>query len=106
MFILAIFALLPSSTSILISILFLGLFISSISTLAPYLPFEAYDRTNSDLTFSRVDLLYTSPSLTPTPSKLSINCSVFKALLPDKSIADIDGLSSTVMIKVFPSLPI
>ena len=37
----SIFALFPSSTVILISILFLGFFISSISTSAPYLPFEA-----------------------------------------------------------------
>ena len=36
-----IFALWPSSTSILISILFLGFNISSISTPAPYLPFDA-----------------------------------------------------------------
>ena len=99
-------ALSPSSTSILISILFLGLATSSISTPAPYLPLEAYERINSDLTFSKVDLLYTSPSLMPTPSRLSISCSVFKALFPDISIADIEGLSATVIIRVFPSLPI
>ena len=40
-FIFLIFALLPSSTSMLISILFLGFTTSSISTPAPYLPFEA-----------------------------------------------------------------
>ena len=105
-FIFSIFALLPSSTSISISIRFLGLFISSISTVAPYLPLAEYDLTNSDFTFSKVDLLYTSPSLIPTPSRLSNNCSVFKALFPDSSIADMDGLSSTVMINVLPSLPI
>ena len=99
-------ALLPSSTSILISILFLGLTISSISTSAPYLPFDAYERINSDLTLSNVDLLYTSPSLIPTPSRLSRSCSVFNALFPEISIPEIDGLSTTVIINVFPSLPI
>ena len=42
----------------------------------------------------------------PTPSKLSKSCSDFKALLPDKSIADIVGLSMTLIIKVFPSFAI
>ena len=106
MLIFSILALVPSSTTILISILFLGFTISSISTSAPYLPFDAYERTSSDFTLSKVDLLYTSPSLIPTPSKLSINCSVFSALFPEISISDIDGLSTTVIIKVFPSLPI
>ena len=90
----------------LISILFLGLGTSFISTPAPYLPFDAYDLTNSDFTFSRVDLLYTSPSLIPTPSRLSNSCSVLSALLPDISIDEIDGLSITVITRVFPSLPI
>ena len=106
MLIFSILALLPSSTFIFISILFLGFLISSISTSAPYLPFEAYDRTSSDFTPSRVDLLYTSPSFTPTPSKLSRSCSVFNALFPEISIAEIDGLSITLIIKVFPSLAI
>ena len=30
----------------------------------------------------------------PTPSRLSINCSVLSALFPEISIAEIDGLSS------------
>ena len=42
---------------ILISIVFLGFNNSSISTPAPYLPLEAYERTNSDFTRSNVDLL-------------------------------------------------
>ena len=99
-------ALSPSSTSIEISIVFLAFKLSWISTLAPYLPFDEYERTSSDLTFSRVDLLYTSPSFTPTPSRLSINCSVFNALFPEISIPEIDGLSATVITSVFPSLPI
>ena len=90
----------------MISSVFLGFFISRISTDAPYLPFDAYDLTSSDLTFSSVDLLYTSPSLIPTPSRLSKSCSVFKALFPDISIADIDGLSTTVIINVLASRPI
>ena len=42
----------------------------------------------------------------PTPSRLSINCSVLSALFPEISIADIDGLSTTLIIKVFPSFAI
>ena len=42
----------------------------------------------------------------PTPSRLSNSCSVLRALLPEISINDIEGLSTTVMIRVFPSLPI
>ena len=39
----------------------------------------------------------------PTSSRLSSNCSVFNALFPDISIAEIEGLSITEIIKVFPS---
>ena len=42
----------------------------------------------------------------PTPSRLSNNCSVFNALFPEISIAEIEGLSTTVIIKVLLSLPI
>ena len=35
-----------------------------------------------------------------------MSCSVFRALLPEISIADIEGLSVTVIIKVLPSFPI
>ena len=42
----------------------------------------------------------------PTPSRLSINCSVLSALFPEISIAEIDGLSSTIMIRVLPSFAI
>ena len=40
------------------------------------------------------------------PSISAIDISGNKALFPDISMADIDGLSATVIIKVFPSLPI
>ena len=93
MFILSIVALSPSSTIIFTSTLFLGLVSSSTSTFAPYLPCDAYDLTNSAFILSNVDLLYTLPSDISTPSKLSNNCSVLRALLPDISIAEIEGLS-------------
>ena len=37
--------------------------------------------------------------------KLSSNCSVFKAWLPEIFIEAMDGLSVTVIIKLLPSLP-
>ena len=42
----------------------------------------------------------------PISWNLSKRTSVLRALFPDMSIAEIEGLSATVIIKAFPSLPI
>ena len=101
-----ILALSPSSIIILSSMVFLGLSIVSISTPAPYLPCEAYCLTSSLFIPFNVERLYTCPSAIPAPSSPFSKSSDFKALLPSSSIAEIDGLSKTLIINALPSLPI
>ena len=101
-----ILALSPSSMMIFSSMVFLGLSTVSISTFAPYLPWEAYCLTSSLFIPFRVERLYTWPSAMPAPSSPVNKSSDFNALLPSSSIAEMDGLSKTLIIKAFPSLPI
>ena len=95
----------PSSISILNLTLFRSKSSEETSTWAPYLPWDMYCLSNSELKFSKIDLLNKVPSYTPDFFKPSSKFSVLIALFPSISISSMVGLSLRLINKALLSLP-